>query len=46
MATEKCECCGEGKDPMNPNGLDWETLCAEPTWQCNGCEQWNEGEQD
>ncbi len=27
---ERCECCGEGKDPANPNGLDWETLCAEP----------------
>jgi len=39
--TEKCECCGEGKDPANPNGLDWETLCAQPAWQCNDCEQWN-----
>ena len=40
--TEKCECCGEGKDPANPNGLDWETLCAQTTWQCNDCEQWND----
>jgi hypothetical protein len=39
--TERCGCCGEGKDPANPNGLDWETLCAQPTWQCNDCEQWN-----
>lgn len=42
--TERCECCGEGKDPANPNGLDWETLCAQPTWQCNDCEQWNDKE--
>jgi hypothetical protein len=29
---ERCECCGEGKDPMNE---------TETAWQCNDCEQWN-----
>lgn len=43
--TERCESCGEGKLPANPDKLDWETLCAQPTWQCNDCEYWN-GEQE
>jgi len=30
-----CECCGEGKDPMNE---------TETEWQCNDCEQWNDKE--
>jgi len=33
--TERCECCGEGKDPVAE---------TETAWQCNDCEQWNEGE--
>jgi hypothetical protein len=38
MATERCECCGEGKDPVNE---------TETAWQCNDCEQWNpSGETD
>jgi hypothetical protein len=31
--TERCECCGEGKDAVAE---------TETTWQCNDCEQWNE----
>ena len=34
MASERCECCGEGKDPVAE---------TETAWQCNDCEQWNEG---
>ncbi len=33
MASERCECCGEGKDPVAE---------TETAWQCNDCEQWNE----
>lgn len=32
---ERCECCGEGKDAVAE---------TETAWQCNDCEQWNEGE--
>lgn len=32
--SERCECCGEGKDPVAQ---------TETAWQCNDCEQWNEG---
>ena len=33
--TERCESCGEGKDAVAE---------TETAWQCNDCEQWNEGE--
>lgn len=30
--SERCEWCGEGKDPMTE---------TDTSWQCNDCEQWN-----
>ncbi len=40
--SDTCAYCGEGKNPLNPDKLDWDTLLAQPTWQCNDCERWNE----
>ena len=39
---DTCLHCGEGKDPANPDRLDWDTLNVQRHWQCNDCDQWND----
>jgi hypothetical protein len=41
MVTEKCECCGEGKDPLDVMLEEDDLFAASPVWQCRDCEQWN-----